>query len=129
MKERLTISGIIGFALGFAGVIVLVGWKTVSVTYSFILAVAAGLFAALLYAIAAPYTKKHLSDISPFVIATGSQLSAALIILPFIPFTIPAAIPTIEIILAVIALGLFCTALAYILYFRLILPPAFSWLS
>jgi len=47
-------------------------------------------------------------------------LSAALIIFPFIPFTIPTAIPTIEVIFAVIALGSFCTALAYILYFRLI---------
>ena len=120
LKERLTISGIIGFALGFAGVIVLVGWKTVSITQSFTLAVIAGLVAALLYALAAPYTRKHLSDVSAFTIATGSQLSAALIILPFIPFTIPATIPTIEVIFAVMALGSFCTALAYILYFRLI---------
>lgn len=120
LKEKLTISRIIGFALGFSGVIILVGWKTISVSQSFILAVSAGLFAAFLYAIAAPYTKKNLSDVSPFVIATGSQLSAALIILPFIPFSIPVAVPTIEIAFAAIALGLFSTALAYILYFRLI---------
>jgi len=120
LKERLTISRVIGFGLGFSGVIVLVGWKTVSVTQSFTLAVISGLAAALLYAVAAPYTKKYLSDVSPFAIAAGSQLSAALIILPFTPFTIPATIPTTKIIFAVITLGLFCTALAYLLYFRLI---------
>ncbi|MEO1376891.1 MAG: hypothetical protein AAFW70_21865 [Cyanobacteria bacterium J06635_10] len=101
----MTTSRIIGFALGFSGVVVLFAWKTISVTVSFALAVTAGLFAALLYAIAALYTKKHLSDVSPFVISAASQLSAALAILPFIPFTIPP-VPTIEIILAVIALGL-----------------------
>ncbi|NJL79361.1 MAG: DMT family transporter [Richelia sp. SM2_1_7] len=120
LKEKLTISRIVGFVLGFAGVVVLVGWKTVSVTQSFNLAVTAGLSAAFLYAIAAPYTKKYLSDVSPFVIAAGSQLSAALIILFFTPFTIPSSVPTLQIIFAVIALSLFCTALAYILYFRLI---------
>ncbi|MDY6897343.1 MAG: DMT family transporter, partial [Cyanobacteriota bacterium] len=120
LKERLTINRIIGFALGFGGVIVLVGWKTISVTQSFYLAVAAGLIAALLEAVAAPYTRKHLSDVSPFVIAAGSQLSAALVILPFTPFTIPSQAPTIEIILALSVSNLLCTAFAYILYFRLI---------
>lgn len=120
LKERLTISRIIGLVLGFIGVTILIGWKTTYITQSFNLAIIAGLTACLLYAIGAPYIKKHLSDVSPLVTAAGTQLSAALFILPFIPFTIPAAIPTIKIIFAVIALGFFCTALGYILYFRLI---------
>lgn len=120
LKERLTISRIIGLALGFIGVTILIGWKTTYITQFFNLAIIAGLTACILYAIGAPYIKKHLSDVSPLVTAAGTQLSAALFILPFIPFTIPAAIPTTKIIFAVIALGLFCTALGYILYFRLI---------
>jgi drug/metabolite transporter (DMT)-like permease len=52
---------------------------------------------------------------------TGSQLGAALVLLPALPFTLPKAWPTTNILLAVIALALFSTALAYMLYFRLIL--------
>lgn len=120
MKERLTISRIIGLILGFVGVIILLGWKTVYVTKSFNLAVVAGFTACLLYAVGAPYIKNYLSDVSPLVISAGTQLSAALFILPFMAFTIPVAIPTIKIISAVISLGLLSTALGYILYFRLI---------
>lgn len=119
LKERLTINRIISFVLGFSGVVVLVDWKTISVSESFGLAVTAGLFAAFLYVIAAPYSNKHLSDVSPFVISAGLQLSSALAILPFIPFTIPEVL-TIEIIFVVIASGLFCTTLPFFLYFRLI---------
>jgi drug/metabolite transporter (DMT)-like permease len=120
LKENLTISRTIGFILGFAGVTVLVGWKTFAATPTFFVAVGAGLMAALMYAIAAPYTKRQLSGVPPLVIATMSQLSAALFLLPALPFTVPKVAPAPIIMLAVIALALFSTAVAYILYFRLI---------
>jgi drug/metabolite transporter (DMT)-like permease len=120
VKERLTIGRMLGFVLGFAGVAVLVGWKTFVATPSFFAAIAAGLMAALLYAIAAPYAKRQLSGVPPLMIATMSQLSAALFLLPALPFTVPKAVPTPAIMLSVLALALFSTAVAYILYFRLI---------
>ena len=110
----------IGFILGFVGVTVLVGWNVTVVTPSFWLAIAAGLLAALMYAIAAPYTKKQLAGVPPIAIATISQLSAAIVLLPALPFTIPTAVPSADIWLAVIALALFSTSIAYLLYFRLI---------
>lgn len=85
LKENLTISRTIGFVLGFAGVTVLVGWKTFAATPSFFAAVGAGLMAALMYAIAAPYTKRQLYGVPPLVIATISQLSAAVFLLPALP--------------------------------------------
>jgi drug/metabolite transporter (DMT)-like permease len=120
LKENLTISRKIGFILGFAGVTVLVGWKTFAATPTFFAAVSAGLMAALMYAIAAPYAKRQLSGVPPLVIATMSQLSAALFLLPALPFTVPKIAPTAIIMLSVAALALFSTAAAYILYFRLI---------
>lgn len=120
LGERLTVNRTIGFALGFAGVVVLVGWKTMPTTPSFFLAVGAGLLAALMYAIAAPYAKQQLSGVPSLVIATGSQLSAAIFLLPAIPLTVPKTLPTPASLLAVLAIALFSTALAYILYFRLI---------
>ena len=120
LKENLTISRTVGFVLGFAGVTVLVGWKTFAVTPSFLAAVSGGLLAGLMYAIAAPYTKQKLSGVPPLVIATMSQLSAAVFLLPALPFTVPKTAPNPTIMLSVLVLALFSTALAYILYFRLI---------
>jgi drug/metabolite transporter (DMT)-like permease len=119
-KEKLTISRMIGFVLGFTGVMVLVGWKAFAATPMFLMAVSAGLMAAVMYAIAAPYAKQQLSGVSPLVIATMSQLSAAVFLLPALPFTVPKVVPTLNIMLSVLALALFSTALAYIIYFRLI---------
>jgi drug/metabolite transporter (DMT)-like permease len=120
LKERFTIGQTIGFILGFAGVTILVGWKTFAATPSFFAAVGAGLTAALLYAIAAPYIKRELSGIPSLAIATIGQLSAAAFLLPALPFTVPKMIPAPAIMLSVIALALFSTSIAYLLYFQLI---------
>lgn len=120
LKEKLTPTQMIGFALGFIGVVILVGWRAFATTPTFLLAVAAGLLAALLYAIAAPYVKKNLADVPSLVVTTGSQLSAALLLLPVLPFTIPQQSPSLTVVVAVVALALLSTAFAYVLYFKLI---------
>ena len=120
LREKLTFSRFFGLVLGFAGVTVLVGWTNIPITQSFIWAVLAGLFASLMYAIAAPYTKQKLSKVSPIVIATGSQLSAAAVLLPITPFFLPTELPSVSVISVVLALAFLSTAFAYILYFRLI---------
>ncbi len=119
-KEKLTVTQMIGFVLGFAGVVILVGWKTIATTQSFLTAVGAGLLAALMYAIAAPYIKQQLAGVPSLAITTGSQLSAAILLLPAIPFTVPKTVPTIAVILATLGLALLSTSFAYILYFQLI---------
>ena len=53
-------------------------------------------------------------------IAVGSQLSAPLVLLPLTPFFVPTAPITIRVIIVILALALLCTALAYVLYFRLL---------
>ncbi len=123
-KENLKMSQMLGFILGFAGVTVLVGigWKTTMTTTTpwFFPAVTAALIASVMYAIGASYVKHQLSDVQPLTIATISQLSAAIFLLPFLPFTIPQTFPKPMILLAVVALALFSTAIAYLIYFRLI---------
>ena len=120
LKEKLTISRILGFVLGFTGVVILVGWKTVTAEASFFLAVAAGLVAALMYAIGAPVIKYNLSEIPALVVTSGSLLGAALVLLPLLPFTVPQTIPSVTVIASAIALSLLSTVLAYILYLRLL---------
>ena len=120
LHERLTPSRLLGFVLGFVGVVILVGWKTLETTSNVLIAIVAALLAALMYAIAAPYIKQNLADVPSLVVTTGSQLGAALVIIPALPFTLPQQTPSASVVISVLALAVLSTAFAYILYFRLI---------
>lgn len=120
LHEKLTPARMVGFVLGFMGVVILVGWKAIETTPGFLIAVVAALSGAFMYAIAAPYIKHNLADVPSLVATTGSQLSAALVILPALPFTVPQQVPTARVFLAVLTLAIVSTAFAYILFFRLI---------
>jgi drug/metabolite transporter (DMT)-like permease len=120
LQERFTMQRMIGFILGFAGVLILVGWRSFETTPSFLVAVFAGLLAGFLYAIGATFAKQKLSGVPSIVTATVSQLSAAFFLLPALPFTVPKAIPSSLSFFSVVILAVFSTAFAYILYFRLI---------
>ena len=120
LKEKLTLGQFMGLAIGFAGVTILVGWTAIPATSEFIWAVAAGLSGAFLYAVAAPYARRKLAGVNAIAVATGSQLGAALFLLPIAPWFIPNSFPSMRIIAVVVGLGLFSTALAYVIYFHLI---------
>ena len=119
LQEKFSLPRLWGLLLGFVGVTILVGWQF-KTSIAFFLAVASGLTAALMYPIAAPYIKHKLSGVNSLTIATGSQLSAAIVLLPLLPFTRPKQSPQVAIVLAILALAVLSTACAYILYFRLI---------
>ncbi|MGF1566704.1 MAG: DMT family transporter [Nodosilinea sp.] len=120
LKEHHSVVQLLGLVLGFAGVVILLGWQPAEVTPGFMLAIAAGLSAACLYAIAAPYVRQRMAPVPSVVVAAGSQVGAAMVLLPLLPFSIPARLPSVQALGAVLALGLLSTALAYLLYFRLI---------
>ncbi|MBE9010954.1 DMT family transporter [Pseudanabaenaceae cyanobacterium LEGE 13415] len=120
LKERFTLSRTIGFICGFAGVLILIGWQPFAASFSIMAAIAASLLASLVYAIGAPYVKQKLSNVSPLVITTMSQLGAAVLLVPALPFTVPETVPSPKVVLAVLALALFSTPLSFVLYFRLI---------
>ena len=70
----------LGLAVGFMGVLILV-WDRLALSNDGSAgAVLAGLSAAVLYGISANYTKRRLSGVDPLVIATGSLLAAAALI-------------------------------------------------
>jgi len=83
-------------------------------------AVLACLLACICYAVSASFTRRYLGGLPPLVTATGSQCGAALgLALPTL-FWWPAHTPSARAWLALLAVGVVCTGLAYILYFRLI---------
>jgi drug/metabolite transporter (DMT)-like permease len=84
------------------------------------LAIVASASAPLLYGIAANYTSEKLADVSALSIATFSQLSAALCLLPLLFWFMPSQMPSIEAWMALLALAVLCTSVAYLMFFRLL---------
>ncbi|HTP97990.1 MAG TPA: DMT family transporter [Casimicrobiaceae bacterium] len=120
LREPLTFNKIAGMLLGLAGVMVLVGWHPGAMSDHVVLAIAACLAAAACYALAGVYTKRALTGVPTFAIACASQVTAALALMPTLPFvSVPG--PVTPLVLAnVAALALASTALAYLIYFKLI---------
>lgn len=110
----------LGLALGFVGV-ALLSWNKASFRPGGTgWAVLACLGATVLYAIAASYTKKYLMGMAPLATTTGSLLGATLGLAVPTLLTWPTQPVSPAAWAAVAAAGVLCTALAYLLYFRLI---------
>ncbi|WP_126557457.1 DMT family transporter [Dictyobacter kobayashii] len=120
LKDPLTPKKIVGLLLGLIGVAILVGWSPFPFSLTLALSILAMLGASTFYGIAGVYTKVYLKGASSLAMATSSQLGAALFLLP-LTFVVPIrSVPTPPVIVSVAALALICTAIAYLLYFRLI---------
>ncbi|MYM24036.1 EamA family transporter [Duganella sp. FT135W] len=119
--SRTMVSGkvLLGLALGTIGVALLVGFDHVSSKPGAGIAIAAVLFASFNYGIASNYAKQA-KAVEPFANAHGSMWASALLVLPVVPFFPAPGEPTVGIMGAVIALGVLCSGVAYLIYFRLI---------
>ena len=120
LGDRLSAWRVAGLAVGFGGVLMLVWGKTGFKPGGSGLAVVAALVATLLYGVAANYTKRRLTGVDPLATAAGSQVGAAVVLAPVAAWAWPRSAPPASAWAAVAALALACTAVAYILYFRLI---------
>jgi drug/metabolite transporter (DMT)-like permease len=124
LRDRPTLSRTLGLVIGFAGVAML-AWDKASFTPDASgvapgWAVLACLLACVCYALAASFTRRYLSELPPLVTATGSQIGAALgLALPAL-WLWPAQMPGPSAWLALLAVGILCTGVAYVLYFRII---------
>ena len=120
LKEALTLRKLGGMALGLAGVALLVGWRTDALAGTTLLATLACMGAALCYGVASVYAKRRMTTIPSSAVALYSQLAAAVVLAPALPFVAAPGALTPLIIGNALALALASTALAYLLYFRLI---------
>jgi len=120
LRERLPAGRALGLAVGFAGVLLLSWPKADFAGGGTGWAVLACLGATLCYGLAASHHRRYLSDVPPLVIAGGSQAGAALALALPMAWFWPAQTPSLGAWGAVVAVGLLCSALAYLLFFRLI---------
>ena len=122
--ERMTPRKIAGVLLGFGGVATMIGPSLLSNLGSSGVAQLACVTASLSYALAAVWARRFKRlGISPFSVTTGQLTAGALVMLPVSmlvdhPWAHP--MPPLSAWAAISALALLCTALGYVLYFRLI---------
>ena len=119
-KQRPSLSKFVGVVVGLAGVVTIARFGTVTLTALTFLSFAAGLAAAMLYAVGAAEVRRLFATTDPVAVATGSQTGAALLLLPLLVLDVPTAVPALAPSLALLALGLVCTAVAFVMYFRIL---------
>ena len=118
-ENPITAGRVGGIALGFSGVVVLVGPSALTEAGGGIGELAI-LGAALCYAVASLYAER-VRHVPPLVSATATLTSGAVLALPVAaileqPWT---QAPALEAMAAVTLLGIACTGLAYLLFYRL----------
>jgi drug/metabolite transporter (DMT)-like permease len=119
VRERIGALRIAGLAIGFCGVIAIIGldighgpmlWAGVIC----IMISVAG------YAIGPLVVERYLSDVDELGAVAASLVVASILLLPFAVLSAPTQVPSALSLGAVAALGVACTALALYLYFYLI---------
>jgi drug/metabolite transporter (DMT)-like permease len=122
--ERMTVWRFTGVVVGFTGVVLIIGPEALQGLGADIVAQIAILTAALSYAFAGIFGRRFRAmGIAPLVTATGQLTASTIIMIPLAivvdrPWMLP--MPGLEIWGAVLGLVLLSTALAYILYFRIL---------
>jgi drug/metabolite transporter (DMT)-like permease len=118
LRERLSARRIAGLVVGVLGVALLSRPEAgAALHYPAIIGALAACFC---YGLVATYIKRWASQVPSRSMAAGSQLAAGILLTPLIPLWPPMAPPTPLVVASILALGLVCSAIAYLLYFRLI---------
>lgn len=122
--EKISPRKLAGVSLGFGGVALMIGPSLLGGLGNNLLAQLACVTAALCYAFAGVYARRfRRMGVSPIAVTTGQLTASAIVMLPLAlivdqPWT--AAMPSLQAIGAILALGVASSAFGYVLYFRLI---------
>lgn len=108
---------ILGLCIGLVGVGVLVGFNVSSSTFG---AIGEVIIVAICYATGPYIITRKLSDLPALGVIAGSLLLAAVAYAPAALVQLPHAWPSGEVVAAVVALGVVCTAIAFLVFFALI---------
>jgi drug/metabolite transporter (DMT)-like permease len=122
LGNKLSASRVLGLALGFTGVVLLATDVPGGISFQAGgsgLAIAACLLATFCYGIAGSFTQRYLQNVPSLVNSTGSLWGASLGLAIPAMLTWPSETPALRAWVALAIAGLLCTALAYVLYFRL----------
>ena len=117
-SERLGRVGVIGIGIGIVGVALLFG-VDLGGSSEAVLGGLAILLAGLGYAIGAIVAKRKLQDVPPVGVAASIMGLSALLLLPALPWTLPAEAPGLDTVGAMLALGAGGTGIAFLIFYTL----------
>jgi drug/metabolite transporter (DMT)-like permease len=117
IDDRWNAGRVIGLAVGFIGVGVLVGFNLAA---SSGLALAAMIIVVVGYAVGPLIVDLKLSNLPSLAVIAGAMVINTILFAPFAALNWPAVNPPLNAWLAVVILGLVCSALAFITFFALI---------
>ena len=120
LKEPLGAKRIAGFALGVAGVALIVNLGPVALSWQTALAALVGIAGAAFWGWAGVLIKQRQGRVPPMGLAAGSIAFSALVMMPLLSQAPPASSWTPNATLALIALGAVCSGIAYLPFFTLI---------
>jgi len=119
--EKMTPGRVAGLVLGFAGVVVMLGPELMRDLGTNVLAQVACLVAAFFYAISAVYARRF-RGLPPLLLATGQLSASTLMLAPLMlidrPWRLP--MPSMPALWAALGIAVISTALAYLVYYRII---------
>ena len=121
-SQRVAGPRLVGVALGFVGVALLVGLQDGGELLGAIAVVGT----ALCYAVSVLYAGRAIRSYSPLDVSAGQLSVGALLTLPAALLQWPADAPSVKVVGAVVVLGVFGTGIAYLLYFALIVRAGAS---
>lgn len=116
--EKIGVQRAIALLAGFVGVVVLASGKAAGASVGG--AVAAGVTAAFLYGIGVNLVRRHLVGLPPAAVAAATLGCAALLLAPFAVAQWPSQPIPAHSWWSAALLGVLCTGLAFVMYYRLI---------
>ena len=118
--ERLNERSIIGLVMGFAGIVLLVGFPHAPLTPEFLFACAISIIGSFSAACGSLYVSTRLRNTDPWVVTIGSFLWGGVMTLPLILFVPLPTVPGLTDFLWLLVLGFVTSALMYVLFFGLL---------
>ncbi|MBL4639048.1 MAG: DMT family transporter [Kordiimonadaceae bacterium] len=122
--EKLSVHKVAGLLIAIFGLSVVIGFETIFAFSLENIGQIAILAAGLSYAVGTVYGRRFGKEgIQPLTVATGQFAMGVLLMVPFLLITNPDILTqsiSYRVLGALLALGIVCTSIAYMLYFRLV---------
>jgi drug/metabolite transporter (DMT)-like permease len=130
--DRLTPTKAVGTVIGFGGLLFLIGPSLLAGVQATVWGLLAVTIASASYGVAIIYSRRHLRGLPPLVGPASQLLLAALFMIPLAllferPFELPA--PSWPALGSLLALSIFGTALAFVVYYYLIERVSATYVS
>jgi drug/metabolite transporter (DMT)-like permease len=118
--EKISAQSLLGMALGFSGIVILVGFPAVPVTTAFVFGCIACILGCICAAFGSNYASRHLKGSGSWEITIGSFLAGGIITLPFLAVVPIPGTPSLTDFAYLFGLAIIMSALTYVTYFRLV---------